>query len=136
MEKVIVNGGNAILGRMSSFVAKELLKGKSVDVINSDKVIISGDGKVFAKKIKEKRDMGSGGSLKGPKYSRVEDRLLKRIIRGMLPRDRSKGREAFKRLKCHIGNESVSLEGKEVKTFEHRRPRKYSTMTQIVRMLK
>jgi len=136
MEKVIVNGENAILGRMSTFVAKELLKGKSVDIINSEKVIISGDGKVFAKKIQEKRGMGSGGSLKGPKYIRVEDRLLKRIIRGMLPRDRFKGREAFKRLKCHIGEEAVVSDGKEIKTFEHRRPRKYSTMNQIVRLLK
>jgi large subunit ribosomal protein L13 len=80
--------------------------------------------------------MGSGGSLKGPKYSRVEDRLLKRIIRGMLPRDRFKGREAFKRLRCHIGKESFSLEGKEIKIFKHRRPRKYSTMTKIVGLLK
>ena len=97
MEKLVYDGKGAVFGRMATVVAKELLKGKSIEVINAEAIIVSGKKELFAKKIQEKRNMGSGGSLKGPKYIRQSDRLVKRMIRGMLPWDRMKGRDAFKR---------------------------------------
>jgi len=90
---------------------------------------------VFVEKVKQKRNMGTGGSLKGPKYIRQEDRLVKRMIRGMLPRDRARGREAFKRLKCFKGEESVK-DKEAVKTFDHKIPFKHSTIKEIVKALK
>jgi large subunit ribosomal protein L13 len=104
MKKIIIDGENAVLGRLGSYAAKELLKGNSVEIINSEKVIISGSKDNFVERIKKLRRMGSGGSMKGPRYIRKSDRLLKRIIRGMLPWDRQKGRDAYKRLKCYIGD--------------------------------
>lgn len=136
-KKIIVNGSNAILGRLSAYVAKELLKGSTVDVINCGEIIVSGNKKLFVEKIKQKRKMGKGGSMKGPKYIRQEDRLVKRIIRGMLPRDRAKGREAFKRLKCYKGKGDTKKESqKEIKNFDHNQPKRYSTIKEIVTALK
>jgi large subunit ribosomal protein L13 len=136
MAKIIVDGKDAILGRLGSFVAKELLKGNSVDVINSEEVIISGSKEFVVKKIQLKRDMGRGSSLKGPKYIRQADRLLKRMIRGMLPWDRAKGREAHKRLRCYIGEGEVKKEDQEVKKMDHKRPIRYSTIKEVARALK
>ena len=107
MEKLIVDGKGAVLGRLGSFVAKELLKGKAVVVIHVEEIIVSGKKENFVNKIMRKRRMGRGSSLKGPRYVRQADRLVKRIIRGMLPWDRMKGRDAYKRLKCYIGNGDV-----------------------------
>ena len=135
MGKIIVDGKDAILGRLGSFVSKELLKGNSVDIINSESVIISGSKESIVNKIQLRREMGRGGSLKGPKYIRQADRLLKRMIRGMLPWDRAKGREAHKRLRCYIGEGDVK-EGQEVKKMKHKKPYKYSTIKEIVRSLK
>jgi len=135
--KIIVDGKGAVLGRLGSFVAKDLLKGGSVDIINSEEVIVSGRKEVIAEKIKAKRDMGTGGSLKGPKYIRQSDRLLKRMIRGMLPRTKARGREAFKRLKCYIGNgEFKEDELKNVVVLKHKVPLKFTTVKEIVRALK
>ena len=134
MAKLVYEGKDAIFGRLASVVAKDLLKGNSVDVINCEGIIISGDKKLLAKKILAKREMGSGGSMKGPKYPRVADRLVKRMIRGMLPRDRARGREAFKRLKCYVGE--VKEEGVEVIKLNHKKPMKYSTIKEIVGLLK
>ena len=137
MAKIIVNGEGAVFGRMATFISKELLRGNSVEVINSDKVIVSGNAEVFIAKINQKRKMGSGSSLKGPKYIRQEDRLLKRMIRGMLPWNRARGREAFKRLRCYTGAKNLDEETlKSVKKFEHKNPRKFSTIKEIVRRLK
>ncbi len=140
MVKLIYDGKEAVFGRLASVVAKELLKGNSVDIINCEEIIISGDKKLLAKKILAKREMGRGSSLKGPKYPRVADRLVKRMIRGMLPRDRMKGQDAFRRLKCHTsGLEVGSREsgvGKDVIKLNYKKPMKYSTVKEIVRLLK
>lgn len=136
MEKIIYDGKGAVLGRISTMVAKDLLKGNAVDLINCEEIVVSGDKRKFAKKIMTKRDMGRGASLKGPKYSRVADRLVKRMIRGMLPRDTARGREAFKNLKCYIGNgELKEDEVKNAKKVEFQMPRKYSKIKEIVELI-
>ncbi|MDD2444817.1 MAG: 50S ribosomal protein L13 [Candidatus Nanoarchaeia archaeon] len=136
MVNVIVNAKGAILGRMGSYVAKELLKGNSVEIINSEETIISGKKEYMVEKIKQKRRMGQGSSLKGPKYIRKEDMLLKRIIRGMLPWDRQKGRDAYKRLRCYIGNNNLTEEQiKGIKNFEHHLPLNHYKLKDVVRGL-
>ena len=135
--KIVYDGKGAVFGRMSTVVAKDLLNGNYVDVINCEDILVSGDKAVFAKKIQEKRTMGSGGSLKGPKYIRLSDRLVKRMIRGMLPRDRARGREAFKRLRCHVGNGDLAEEKLgTAKKFEHKMPMKSSTIGEVVKILR
>ena len=137
MAKLIVDGNGAIFGRMASFVSKELLKGNFVDIINCEKIIVSGDKKNFVEKILRKRRMGRGSSLKGPKYIRKGDRLVKRMIRGMLPRDRMKGKEAFKRLKCYDGLGNFKEEElKNISSFKHNELKKYSTIKEIMEILK
>lgn len=137
MSHLIYDGKGAVFGRMASVVAKELLKGGSVDLINCEDIIISGDKKLLAKKILAKREMGSGGSMKGPKYPRVSDRLVKRMIRGMLPRDRMKGQDAYRRLKCYIGNGVVPEDDlKNAIKFNHNKPMKFATIKELVGLLK
>ena len=137
MNKLIFDGEGAVFGRLASSAAKDLLNGDSVDVINCEGIIVSGDKKLFAKKILTKGEMGRGGSLKGPKYPRVADKLVKRMIRGMLPRTKARGREAFKRLKCYEGNGPFEAEDlKDARSFEHQKPMEYSTIKEIVEILK
>jgi large subunit ribosomal protein L13 len=99
----IIDGTDAILGRLASFIAKDLLKGEEIVVINCEKVIITGNKKKIKEDFEEKRSkVGSG--QKGPKVSRLSERIVKRAIRGMLPDHRKgRGREAFKRIKCYQG---------------------------------
>lgn len=136
MEKIIYDGKDAVLGRLSTMVAKDLLKGDAVDVINCEEIIVSGDKRKFAEKVMTKKDMGRGASMKGPKYPRVADRLVKRMIRGMLPRDTARGREAFKNLKCYVGTgELKEDEIKNARRIEFQYPRKYSKIKEIVRLI-
>ncbi len=137
MSKLIYDGEGTIFGRLASVVAKNLLKGNSVELINCEEIIVSGDKKLFVAKILAKREMGAGSSLKGPKYPRVADRLVKRMIRGMLPRDRMKGQDAFRRLKCYVGNGRLGAdEMKDVVKLNHKKPMRYSSIKEIVRLLK
>ena len=115
----IIDGQNAILGRLSSYVAKELLKGEEIAVINCEKIIITGSRKDIQKKFQERRGR-VGSSLKGPRHSKSNERIVKRSIRGMLPDHRvGRGKIAYKRIKCYIGipkefeNEKKIFAGKE-----------------------
>lgn len=131
MSKIVYDGEGVVFGRLASLVAKDLLKGNDVDILNCEKIVVSGDKKLLADKILAKREMGSGGSLKGPKYPRVADKLVKRMIRGMLPRDRAKGRDAYKRLRVYVGGENdVAIK------LDHRKPAKHASIAEVVRLLK
>jgi large subunit ribosomal protein L13 len=99
---MIIDATDAILGRLSARIAKELLKGETVVVINSEKIIVSGNPDSVLKRFKQKRERKD--VHKGPFYPRYPDRILKRTVRGMLPYKTSRGRTALKKLKVYIGN--------------------------------
>ncbi|MBS3080327.1 50S ribosomal protein L13 [Candidatus Pacearchaeota archaeon] len=103
-EKIFINGEGAIMGRLCSFAAKKALEGKEIVVVNSEKVVVSGNKKDIIKEYGEMRKKGKGHSLKGPRYSRMPYKMLKRAIRGMLPNHRKGiGKEAYLRIKCYNG---------------------------------
>lgn len=98
---IVVDGKDAILGRLASFVAKELIKGEEVAVVNCKDVVITGNRKNIEDEFKEKRSK-YGSSQKGPIHSRDVQKIVKRTIRGMLPNHRKgRGRDAFKKIKCY-----------------------------------
>ncbi len=135
MEKVYFDGAGAVVGRLGSLVAKELLKGKSVVVINSEKAVISGKREDIVRKIRILRQKGSS-SQKGPKISKLPDRLLKRMIRGMLPWDKQRGKQAYKRLRCYVGEiEITDEEKKKTKKIEWEKPFKSAKLEDVVRYL-
>jgi large subunit ribosomal protein L13 len=114
----IIDGNGAIMGRLSSHVAKELLKGEEISVINCNEVIISGNKKMIEREFLESRGR-FGSSQKGPKHHKSSDKIVKRSIRGMLPNYREgRGRIVWKKLRCYIGVPK-ELEGKEVQKFEN-----------------
>lgn len=103
MIKLLINGENAIMGRLSSYAAKQALEGNEIIILNAEKVIISGNKNNTIEKNKRLRALG-GTAQKGPNYDRRPEMILKRAIRGMLPSHREGiGREAFKRIKCYSG---------------------------------
>jgi len=99
----IIDGKNAIMGRLASYVAKEALKGEEIIILNCDYVIITGSKK-NVKEIFDRKRMRVGSGQKGPKHSRRADLIVKRAIRGMLPTHRKgRGKEALKKIKCCLG---------------------------------
>lgn len=98
---MLIDGKNLILGRLSAFVAKKLLLGEKVVVVNSEDVVISGSKRNILETYKRKSSRGD--PYKGPFFPRTADRILRRTIRGMLPFKRTRGEEAFKRVMCYKG---------------------------------
>ncbi len=97
----IYDAENQILGRLATRIAKDLLNGEKVFVVNVEKAVISGDPKSIVKEYL--RRIHKGDPHKGPFFPRTPEGIFKRSVRGMLPWKKAKGREAFKRLKVYVG---------------------------------
>jgi large subunit ribosomal protein L13 len=97
----LINADGLILGRMASGVAKKLLNGERVIIVNAEKTVISGKKKAKVAEAKTFLEVGSPG--RGPFHYRRPDRILRKTVRGMLPFKQPKGKTALKKLKVFIG---------------------------------
>ena len=104
----VVNGEGLILGRMCSKVAKRLLNGEQIIIVNAEKIIISGKRK--SKVAEAHKFLEVGAPDRGPFHSRRPDRIVRKTVRGMVPWKQPKGKVAYKRLKVYLG---VPLELKD-----------------------
>lgn len=102
---IVVDGTGHILGRLASIIAKKLLNGENVVVVNVEKVVVSGRPSEVVKQYKQTiLPIRSHHKHKWrPKRPRSPVRLFKSTVKGMLPKHNKRGREAFKRLKVYIG---------------------------------
>jgi len=109
--EIVIDAEGLILGRMASHVAKRLLNGERVVIVNAEKALISGKRLSI---LREKQDFLQVGHFrKGPFHPRRPDMIVKRVIRGMLPRKKPRGKDALKRLRVYIGVPK-DYEGKEM----------------------
>ncbi|NIO37515.1 50S ribosomal protein L13 [Candidatus Bathyarchaeota archaeon] len=100
-EATIVDAEGLILGRMASIVAKRLLIGEEIVIVNAEKAVLSGKKKSRVKEAK--RFLKVGHPEKGPFHYRTPYRMVRRTVRGMLPYRQPKGKQAYKRLKVFVG---------------------------------
>lgn len=101
---IVIDGKDAVLGRLAQYAAKESLKGENVAIVNCEEIMITGNRKDIMGKFWGSRQR-VGSSQMGPKISRLSEKIVKRAIRGMLPNVRKggRGKEAFQRIKCYVG---------------------------------
>jgi len=110
----IINADELIIGRMASIVAKRLLNGEEIVIVNSEKAVLSGKKKIKVKEAKKFLEVGY--PEKGPFHYRRPDRIVRRTVRGMLPYKQPKGKQAYKRLKVFIGIPD-ELKDKKIETL-------------------
>ena len=115
-EKEIINAEGQIMGRLASMAAKKALLGKKIEIVNCSEAVITGDKYGIIEKYLKLRKTG-GSSQRGPYFPSSPEKILKRVIRGMLPYKKQKGREALKRIRCY-NNVPEGYEAKKPEKFE------------------
>ena len=110
----LVNAEGLIVGRMCSKVAKRLLNGEEVIILNAEKAVFSGKKK--SKVLEAHIFLEVGAPRRGPFHYRRPDRFLRKAVRGMVPFKQPKGKNAYKRLKVFMGV-PLELKDKEMITF-------------------
>lgn len=97
----VVDASGLVLGRAASLIAKRLLNGETIVVVNAEKSVVTGGRTPAIAHYTEARARGSVRS--GPHFPRYPDRIFRRTVRGMLPHLQTRGKVAFRRLKVYIG---------------------------------
>lgn len=101
---IIVDAKGHLLGRLASYVAKQLQLGQKVVIVRCETTLMSGSH--FRNKLKYLdflRKRMSTNPKKGPLHYRAPSRIVWRVIRGMLPHTTPKGAASLGRLKCFDG---------------------------------
>lgn len=102
--EVILDAKNQILGRLASYVAKKAIDGNKVIVLNAEKAVISGRRSNIVEEAKLRlRTRTLGTQSHAPVHQRRPDLYLRRVVRGMLPWDKPKGRAAYHRIWVFMG---------------------------------
>jgi large subunit ribosomal protein L13 len=110
----VVNGKDLVLGRLASFVAKRLLAGEKVAIVNAEQAVISGGRDATLRTYRawlETRNIAN--PRKGPFHPKRPEGIVRLAVRGMLPFGKPRGREAFRRLRVYVGVPE-ELTGKEL----------------------
>ncbi|MCE4617441.1 MAG: 50S ribosomal protein L13 [Desulfurococcales archaeon] len=114
-QTIVIDGTGHILGRLASHVATKLLEGAEVVVVNAEKMIVTGDKRAVINRYLRRAEMRVHLSHKWrPKHPRTPSRLFKRVVRGMLPKNNRKGKEALSRLKVFIGIPAEYMDSEKV----------------------
>ncbi|MHA1267659.1 MAG: 50S ribosomal protein L13 [Candidatus Helarchaeota archaeon] len=119
MNPRIIDANGLILGRLASKVAKLLLLGEKIIVINAEKAVISGNKKERIKRYKDRQNIRTHyNPIKGPFWYKTPSQLVRRTIRGMLPWKNDRGRRAYKNLKVFMGiPEELQIKQDQIETF-------------------
>jgi large subunit ribosomal protein L13 len=123
-QTITVDAKDCIAGRMCSHISKLLLKGHHVRVVNAEKSMISGNRYKTIEIYKEYLEIASNTNpIHGPFHPRKPDRIITRMVRGMLPKRKSSGLTALKRLRVYISI-PPELKNTKLETFEDSKIRK------------
>ncbi len=129
-QNVIVDGTNQIAGRLCSHVAKLLINGSRVSIVNSENIMFSGSKEMVIAEYQKFLEISSITNPKfGPFHPRRPDTMITKMVRGMLPKNKSSGQTAFKRLRAYLGvpNELKSKKTIQFEDAKIRKPAPYYT---------
>jgi large subunit ribosomal protein L13 len=103
-EPIVIDATNQILGRLASYAAKNALNGNTVIVLNAEKAVISGKkSNIVEEAMRRLKTRTLANQTTAPVHQRRADLYLRRVVRGMLPWKKAKGKAAFQRVLVFIG---------------------------------
>jgi len=138
--EVVIDATNLVLGRMASIVAKMLLMGYKVTIVNAEKAVVSGKPKMV---IESYKLLFGVKTLRNPyrtgiRRPRTPERIIRYAVRGMLPKNNPRGKKALKNLRVYVGVPE-EVKGKEIKTIKEasadRLRGKYITVGELAKQL-
>ena len=134
----VIDGKNAVLGRLGTVVAQKIMAGEDVVVLNCESIIVTGEKEMVFADYKARFDRGECKSRKGPFYPRRADLLFQRSVRGMIPWTTTSGRNAFRRLHAYVGTPKQFTEGFDITVEEQAMKKitgKYTTLGAVAKFL-
>ena len=131
-----IDAEGLIVGRMASIVAKKILNGEDVNIINAENAIITGRKGLLIEDYRTKRNtQNKQNPENSPKFPNLPNLFVRRLIRGMLPWKTTRGKDAFRRLRVYIGNPENLKDFEEMKMANPGNLVKYMTIGKLCKQL-
>ncbi len=132
---IVFDAKSKVIGRVASVAAKELLNGRHVAILNADDAIISGNRKDILQRYHKRLILKEKANPEhSPYWPRRTDMLFKRIVRGMLPYRRPRGKEAYRKLRVFAGTPEL-FEKASVKEIKSKDPKDIFVSTMTLKQL-
>ena len=101
---IVYDASNAVAGRLAAVVAKKLIQGEEVVVVNSEKAVFSGPADRLIKTYYKRRGQRNMSNPEhSAKWPRRPDLFYRRVVIGMLPKNTSRGRIALSKFRAYMG---------------------------------
>jgi len=82
-------------------------------VVNAEKALLSGNRESVMREWRERLELSSRvNPLYGPIHHRRPDGIMRRMVRGMVPKRKTRGVLAMKRLRVYVGVPEVAAKAK------------------------
>ncbi len=122
---MVVDAKDKVLGRVASQVAKELLNGKKVAIVNAELSFVTGNKIALISKYRTRLNLQEKENPEhSPYWPRRPDMLVRRVVRGMLPyHKKPSGKTAYRNLRVFMGVPSFLSKAK-VTAMETKSPKK------------
>jgi large subunit ribosomal protein L13 len=124
----VYDAENMVVGRLGAKAAKAALLGDNIVIVNIEKAIITGKRRTVIEAFKEKFNIRTSyNPSRGPYHERRPDKMVRKMLRGMLPWPTPRGKAAYKRIKVYIGvpeqyaeSEKIVLEGARYRSLKQK----------------
>jgi large subunit ribosomal protein L13Ae len=103
-KEIVIDGRGHLLGRLASYVVKQLLNGQRIVIVRTEAINISGS--LFRNKLKYMeflRKTRNANPRRGHIHYRTPARMFWRSLRSMMPHKTPRGMAALARLKLFEG---------------------------------
>ena len=102
---MIVDAKGLVAGRLASKIAKKLINGESIIIINGDAAVVVGNESAIMPKFRQRVDAAvKSNPHYGPKYDRIPSKILRRMVKGMLPNKKRTAERLIDNLKVYNDN--------------------------------
>lgn len=137
---LVVDAEGAILGRLATTVSKALLSGYKVFVVNSEKAVVSGKPQMVIDSYRVWLEIKSlrNPYKWSPKRPKTPVAIVKKAVKGMLPKDNWRSVSLLKNLKVYVGYPEELKKYEAVKLVDAsytKLSRGFITVGEIARML-
>lgn len=124
----VYDAENMVVGRLGAKAVKAALLGDDIVIVNVEKAIITGKRRTVIEAFKEKFNIRTSYKpSRGPFHERRPDKMVRKMLRGMLPWPTPRGKAAYKRIKVYIGvpeqyadSEKIVLEGAKYRSLSQK----------------
>jgi large subunit ribosomal protein L13 len=111
----IYDAENMVVGRLAAKAAKAAILGDNIVIVNVEKAIITGNRRTVIESFKTKFDIKTSyNPSRGPFHERRPDKMVRKMLRGMLPWPTPRGKAAYKRIKVYIGIPEQYIEAEKI----------------------